>query len=103
VRPAIFAIPGNANERQEIGEAGEGQTMKKLSALSIRQPYAEQVLLGTKEIEYRAMPTNSSQDCINLSRLVIHTQQIGVRPAILRSNNASPAPTVCCKAPSKKR
>jgi hypothetical protein len=35
--------------------------MKKLSALSIRQPYAEQVLRGTKDIEYRTMPTNKRE------------------------------------------
>ena len=27
-------------------------------ALSIRQPYAEQILRGTKEIEYRSVKTN---------------------------------------------
>ena len=27
-------------------------------ALSIRQPYVEQILRGTKKIEYRSMPTN---------------------------------------------
>jgi hypothetical protein len=27
-------------------------------ALSIRQPYAEQILRGTKKIEYRSRPTN---------------------------------------------
>lgn len=29
-----------------------------MRALSIRQPYAEQILLGTKKIEYRSRPTS---------------------------------------------
>jgi hypothetical protein len=29
-----------------------------MRALSIRQPYAEQILQGTKKIEYRSRPTN---------------------------------------------
>jgi hypothetical protein len=45
-----------------LGEAGEVEAMmKKRSALSIRQPYAEQVFRGTKDIEYRAMPTNKRE------------------------------------------
>ena len=32
--------------------------MQHLRALSIRQPYAEQVLRGTKKIEYRSKSTN---------------------------------------------
>ena len=32
--------------------------MKNMRALSIRQPYAEQILRGTKKIEYRGRPTN---------------------------------------------
>ena len=32
--------------------------MQNMRALSIRQPYAEQVLLGKKKIEYRGRPTN---------------------------------------------
>jgi hypothetical protein len=35
--------------------------MKRMSALSIRQPYAEQILRGTKKIEYRNMPTNKRE------------------------------------------
>ena len=31
---------------------------KQLRALSIRQPYAEQILRGTKTIEYRSVKTN---------------------------------------------
>jgi hypothetical protein len=31
------------------------RTMRQLSALSIRQPYVEQILRGTKKIEYRSM------------------------------------------------
>jgi predicted transcriptional regulator len=27
-------------------------------ALSVRQPFAEQIMLGTKKIEYRSMKTN---------------------------------------------
>ena len=32
--------------------------MKNMRALSIRQPYAEQILRGTKKIEYRGRATN---------------------------------------------
>jgi predicted transcriptional regulator len=32
--------------------------MKQLSALSIRQPYVEQILRGKKKIEYRSRATN---------------------------------------------
>ena len=32
--------------------------MENLRALSIRQPYAEQIMRGTKKIEYRSRPTN---------------------------------------------
>jgi hypothetical protein len=32
--------------------------MKSMRALSIRQPYAEQILLGKKKFEYRSRPTN---------------------------------------------
>jgi len=32
--------------------------MKKMRALSIRQPYAEQILRGTKKVEYRSRLTN---------------------------------------------
>jgi hypothetical protein len=32
--------------------------MKNMRALSIRQPYAEQILRGSKKIEYRSRPTN---------------------------------------------
>lgn len=32
--------------------------MKKMRALSIRQPYAEQILIGEKIIEYRSRSTN---------------------------------------------
>ena len=32
--------------------------MNKMRALSIRQPYAEQILRGKKKIEYRSRPTN---------------------------------------------
>ena len=41
--------------------ASRGQSSRKgplLRALSIRQPYAEQILRGTKRIEYRTVPTN---------------------------------------------
>lgn len=34
------------------------QTMKTIRALSIRQPYAEQILRGKKNFEYRSIPTN---------------------------------------------
>ncbi len=32
--------------------------MKKMRALSIRQPYAEQIFRGSKKVEYRSRPTN---------------------------------------------
>jgi hypothetical protein len=32
--------------------------MNKMRALSIRQPYAEQILRGKKKVEYRSRPTN---------------------------------------------
>ena len=32
--------------------------MKTMRALSIRQPYAEQILRSSKKIEYRSRPTN---------------------------------------------
>jgi hypothetical protein len=32
--------------------------MKAMRALSIRQPYAEQILRGTKKVEYRSRPTS---------------------------------------------
>lgn len=36
----------------------KGSEMKPLRAISIRQPYVEQILRGTKRIEYRSIPTN---------------------------------------------
>ena len=35
--------------------------MKRIPALSIRQPHAEQILRGKKKIEYRNMPTNKRE------------------------------------------
>ena len=35
--------------------------MKKMAALSLRQPNAEQVMRGKKKIEYRNMPTNKRE------------------------------------------
>ena len=35
--------------------------MPRMSALSLRQPNAEQVLRGKKTIEYRSMPTNKRE------------------------------------------
>lgn len=32
--------------------------MEKLKALSVRQPYAEAIMLRIKKIEYRSIPTN---------------------------------------------
>jgi hypothetical protein len=32
--------------------------MKKLLAISIKQPFAEQVMRGTKKLEYRSRPTH---------------------------------------------
>ena len=34
-----------------------GEAVERLRALSIRQPYAEQILRGTKTTEYRSRPT----------------------------------------------
>jgi hypothetical protein len=31
--------------------------MKKIRALSVRQPFAEQIMRGTKKFEYRSQPT----------------------------------------------
>ena len=35
--------------------------MKRMAALSLRQPNAEQILRGRKKIEYRNMPTNKRE------------------------------------------
>lgn len=35
--------------------------MKRMSALSIKQPYAEQIMRGTKKIEYRNMQTHKRE------------------------------------------
>ena len=35
--------------------------MKRMVALSIRQPHVEQILRGKKKIEYRSMPTNKRE------------------------------------------
>jgi ASCH domain len=35
--------------------------MKRMPALSLRQPNAEQVLRGKKKIEYRSMPTSKRE------------------------------------------
>jgi hypothetical protein len=35
--------------------------MKRMPALSLQQPNAEAVLRGTKDIEYRSMPTNKRE------------------------------------------
>lgn len=35
--------------------------MKRMPALSIRQPHAEQIRRGKKKIEYRNMPTNKRE------------------------------------------
>jgi ASCH domain-containing protein len=32
--------------------------MERMRALSVRQPFAEQIIRGTKTIEYRSRPTN---------------------------------------------
>lgn len=39
-------------------EGKGGTAMERLRALSITQPYAEQILRGTKKIEYRTVRTN---------------------------------------------
>jgi hypothetical protein len=49
---------------RRLGEAGEIEAlMKRMAALSIRQPRAEQILRG-KKIEYPNMPTNKTRACL---------------------------------------
>jgi hypothetical protein len=38
--------------------------MKKMSALSVRQPYAELILQGKKTIEYRSIPTKKRGETV---------------------------------------
>lgn len=47
--------------------------MKRMLALSVRQPFAEQIMLGTKTIEYRTTPTRIRE------RVYIYTSK-GTRP-----------------------
>ncbi len=47
--------------------------MKRMLALSVRQPLAEQIMLGTKTVEYRKIPTRKKE------RVYIYASK-GVRP-----------------------
>ena len=61
--------------------------MDKRRALSIRQPYVEQILRGTKKIEYRTQPTNIRETVyIYASQTpgpVGEFQKLGVQPGEL--------------------
>ena len=48
--------PGAAEEQQET-ESPTVDLARVTRALSIRQPYAEQIMSGTKRVEYRTQPT----------------------------------------------
>jgi hypothetical protein len=43
---------------QNPAHEGEQSMNKPRRALSVRQPYAEMILRGTKKVEYRTIPTN---------------------------------------------
>lgn len=61
--------------------------MKRMRALSIRQPYAEQILRGTKPVEYRSRRTNIRERVyIYASMTPSHAQaweDIGMQPGDL--------------------
>lgn len=59
--------------------------MKRMLALSIRQPYAEQILSGTKKIEYRNKPTKIR------GRVYIYAAKKLVRADSLESMKAEPS------------
>jgi hypothetical protein len=62
---------------------------KSLSALSLRQPYAEQILRGIKKIEYRSMPTNKRERIyIYASKTpapIGHWRRLGLKPGDLQT------------------
>lgn len=58
--PAIRAKKSVGKPRTGTGAAAatqDGQAIKHLRALSIRQPHAEAIMRGIKKFEYRSMPT----------------------------------------------
>jgi hypothetical protein len=61
--------------------------MPKMSALSIQQPNAEQILRGKKKIEYRSMPTNKRERVYIYASKTPHTpkswKEIGMEPGDL--------------------
>jgi len=61
--------------------------MKRVSALSIQQPNAEQILRGKKKIEYRNMPTNKRERVYVYASMTREHQEawneIGLEPATL--------------------
>jgi hypothetical protein len=58
--------------------------MKRISALSIQQPNAEQILRGKKKIEYRSRPTSKRERVYIYASKTPHTPQswkeIGLSP-----------------------
>lgn len=58
----LGAGASSADRRWRIGRRQWGREkgigMKPTRAISIRQPYVEQILRGSKRIEYRSIPTN---------------------------------------------
>jgi hypothetical protein len=58
--------------------------MKRMSALSVQQPNAEQILRGKKKIEYRRMPTNKRERIYIYASKTPHTsrswKEIGKKP-----------------------
>jgi hypothetical protein len=61
--------------------------MKRMSALSLQQPNAEQILRGKKKIEYRSMPTNKRERVYVYASKRPHSAQswkeIGMEPGDL--------------------
>jgi hypothetical protein len=61
--------------------------MKRMSALSLQQPNAEQVLRGKKKIEYRSVPTNKRERVYIYASKTPHTErswrEIGMKPGDL--------------------
>jgi len=59
--PAIYSASERLNEtvRQKSVKSSKLATeVTHMRALSIRQPFAEQIMRGIKRFEYRSMPTN---------------------------------------------
>ena len=61
--------------------------MKKMSALSLQQPNAEQILRGKKKIEYRSRPTNKRERVYIYASKTPHTlrswKEIRMKPGDL--------------------